>query len=95
MVPFYLKSYNSTPRTVFVLFIKSFKCVDMNFKFKKSISANSNQLRSMLELLGIPPSLTKKTQRWVFKNMKIHIPFQLGVPRLTLHHDADRNIDAF
>lgn len=68
----------------------------MNFKFKKSISANSIQLRSWLELLGIPPSLTKiKTQRWVFKNMKIQIPFQLGVPHLTLHHDAERNNDAF
>lgn len=78
-----------------MLFVKSFKCVDMNFKFKKSISANSIQLRSWLELLGIPPSLTKKTQRWVFKNMKIQIPFQLGVQHLTLHHDAERNIDAF
>lgn len=67
----------------------------MNFKFKKSISANSIQLRSWLELLGIPPILKKKTQRWVFKNMKIQIPFQLGVPHLTLHHDAERNIDAF
>lgn len=95
LVPFYLKSYNTTLRAISMLFVKSFKCVDMNFKFKKSISANSIQLRSWLELLGIPPSLKKKTQRWVFKNMKIQIPFQLGVPHLTLHHDAERNIDAF
>lgn len=60
LVPFYLKSYNTTLRTISMLFVKSFKCVDMNFKFKKSISANSIQLRSWLELLGIPPSLKKK-----------------------------------
>lgn len=49
----------------------------------------------MVGTFGNSPKSEKKTQRWVFKNMKIHIPFQLGVPRLTLHHDADRNIDAF
>lgn len=28
-------------RVIFMLFVKFFKCVDMNFKFKKSISVNS------------------------------------------------------
>lgn len=59
MVPFNLKSYTSTVSTVFILFVNSFECVDMNFKFKKSISANSTQLRSRLELLGNPLSLKK------------------------------------
>lgn len=60
LVPFNLKSYTSTVSTVFILFVNSFECVDMNFKFKKkSISANSTQLRSRLELLGNPLSLKK------------------------------------